>query len=127
MRKCPAHVVLVSLTAACFGLPPSCTLPTLIVDDYVIEGSAIKGGQPLRSTLVSLYSQGKLIRRLSTDAQGRFTLDRLKWGMYRLSIQELGTFDIKVVVTAVEELRQRRYHSFYQMEDGCLGWGFSAN
>jgi hypothetical protein len=71
--------------------------------------------------------EGNLVRRATADADGRFTLDDLSPGVYRLSIQRLGNYDVKVVVTAVRALQQRRYYSFGRTRNGCLHWGFSTN
>jgi hypothetical protein len=121
-------VVILALTASGFGLSPSCpSVPTLVVDDFVIEGVAIKGEQLLRSAQVSLYSQGKLVRRVATDEAAHFTLDHLSPGAYRLSIHGLGSFEVKVVATAVETLKQRRHYGFSKARNGCLSWGFSTD
>jgi hypothetical protein len=99
---------------------------TLVVDvDYIIEGAASKDGQPLwGGAEVSLYSRGKLVRGTATDWQGHFTLDHIPVGTYRLSIQGVGSFDVKVVPT--DPFKQRRYYGF-ALTDGCRIWGFSTN
>jgi hypothetical protein len=127
MKRLVAHLVLALFTLPSLALHRSCpAVPTLLVDDYVIEGTAMKGETFLRSQ-VSLYSKGKLVRRATADADGRFTLDHLSPGIYRLSIQGLGNYDVKVVVTAVRTLQQRYYYFFGRTRNGCLNWGFSTN
>ena len=127
MKRLLAHLIFALLAMPVLALQHPCPLPpAVVVDDFVIEGTAGKGEQALRSSQVSLYSQGKLVRRVAADAEGRFTLDHLSPGVYRLSIQGLGYFDVKVVVTAVKTLEQRRYYWFHDFK-GCLGWGFSTN
>ena len=107
---------------------PCSSPPALVVHgDFVIEGTAYAGDQPLRFVQVSLYSRRKLVRRVATDAESRFTIDHLLPGIYRLSIQRLGSFDVKVVTTAVERLQQRRYYNFGRTRNGCLHWGFSTD
>jgi hypothetical protein len=107
---------------------PCSTSPALVVTrDFAIEGTAYKGEQPLRYVQVSLYSQGKLVHRVSTDAEARFMIDHLKPGIYRLYIQRLGSFDVKVATTSVERLQQRRYYNFGRTRNGCLYWGFTTD
>ena len=127
MKGLLAYLIFASLAVPSFALQTSCpSVPVLVVDDYVIEGTAAKDETLLRSTQVSLYSKSRLVRRVAADADGRFTLDHLSPGVYRLSIQGLGNFDVKVVVTAVKPLQQHGYYSFYNFK-GCLGWGFDTN
>jgi len=128
MKGLLPYVIFASLTIPSFAFQHSCPpVPTLVVDDYVIEGTAIKGETLLRSTQVSLFSKGKLVRRATADAEGRFTLDHLSPGVYRLSIQRLGNYDVKVVVTAVRRLPQRGNYFFGRTRNGCLHWGFSTD
>jgi hypothetical protein len=128
MKRPFAHLVIALFTLPILALPPSCpAVPPLVVDDYVIEGTAIKRETLLGSAQVSLYSKGKLVRSATVDADGRFTLDHLSPGVYRLSIQGLGNFDVKVVVTAVKTLQQRGYYFFGRTRNGCLNWGVNTN
>jgi hypothetical protein len=128
MKRLFAHLVFTLFTLPTLALQHSCpAAPALVVDDYVIEGTAIKGETLLRSTQASLYSKGKLVRRATADADGRFTLDHLSPGVYRLSVQGLGNYDVKVVVTAVRRLQQRLYYFFYRTRNGCLHWGVNTN
>ncbi|HSK43174.1 MAG TPA: carboxypeptidase-like regulatory domain-containing protein [Candidatus Binatia bacterium] len=128
MKRLFAHLVFALFTLPTLALQHSCpAVPTLLVDDHVIEGTTTKDETILRSTQVSLYSKGKLVSRATADADGRFTLDNLWPGVYRLSIQRLGNYDVKVVVTAVRTLQQRRYYFFGKTRNGCLHWGFSTN
>jgi hypothetical protein len=61
MKRLFAHLVIALFTLPILALPPSCpVVPTLVVDDYVIEGTAIDGETLLRFAQVSLYSKGKL-------------------------------------------------------------------
>jgi len=121
-------LVLALFTLPSLALQRSCpAVPTLEVDDYVIEGTAIKSETFLRSAQVSLYSKDKLVRRTTVDADGRFTFDHLSPGVYRLSIERVGNYDVKVVVTAVRTLQQRRYYFFGRTRNRCLNWGFSTN
>jgi len=107
---------------------PCSSPPALVVNgDFVIEGTAYTGEQPLLFAQVSLYSRRKLVRRVATDAESRFTIDHLSPGIYRLYIERLGGFDVKVATTAVESLKQRRYYNFGRTRNGCLHWGFSTN
>jgi hypothetical protein len=107
---------------------PCSAPPALVVDgDFVIEGTAYTGEEPLRFAQISLYSRHKLMRRVATDAESRFTIDHLSPGIYRLYIQRLGSFDVTVATTAVENLKQRRYYNFGRSTNGCLHWGFSTN
>jgi hypothetical protein len=128
MTRLFAHLVFALFTLQTLALQTSCpAAPPLVVDDYVIEGTAIKGETLLRSTQVSCYSKGKLVRRVTTDGDGRFTLDHLSPGVYRLSIHGLGNYDVKVVVTAVRWLPQRGNYFFGRTRNGCLHWGFSTD
>ena len=128
MKGLLAYVIFASLAVPGLALQASCpSAPALVVDDYIIEGTAARGKTLLRSAQVSLYSKGKLMRRVAADAGGRFTFDHLSSGDYRLSIQRLGNYDVKVVVTAVRTLEQRRYYFFSRTRNGCLNWGFNTN
>ena len=128
MKRLFARLVLALFTLPTLALQHSCpAVPSLVVDDYVINGTALKGETLLPSTQVSLYSKGKLMRRATADEDGHFTLDHLSPGVYRLSIQRVGNYDVKVVVTAVRTLQQRRYYFFGRTRNGCLHWGFSTN
>jgi len=123
------YLVLTSIVVPGVAQQQPCSSPSaLVVDgDFVIEATAHTGEQPLRFAQVSLYSRRKLVRRVATDAEARFTIDHLSPGIYRLYIQRLGSFDVKVVTTAVESLQQRRYYNFGRTRNGCLHWGFSTN
>lgn len=128
MKRLLSHLVIALFTLPTLALQRSCPAVTaLVVDDYVIEGTAINGEMLLRYAEVFLYSKGKLVRRATADADGRFTLDHLAPGVYRLSIQGLGNFDVKVVVTAVKTLQQRGYYFFGRTRNGCLNWGVNTN
>jgi hypothetical protein len=127
MKRLLAYLIFALLALPNFALPPDCSpLPTVIINDYIIEGRATNGEGLLRSAQVSLYSQGKLVRRVVTDWEAQFTLDHLSRGDYRLSIQGLGSFNVRVVVTAVEPPQQLRHYGFSK-RNGCLTWGFSTN
>ena len=128
MKRLFAHLVLALFTLPTLALQHSCpAVPTLVVDDYVIEGTSAKGETLLGSAQISLFELGKLVRRVTTDGDGRFTLDHLSPGVYRLSIQRLGNYDVKVVVAAVRELPQRGNYFFGRARNGCLNWGFNTN
>jgi hypothetical protein len=128
MKRLVAHLIFASFTLPSLSLQHRCPeVPTLVVDDYVIEGTAIKHETLLGSAQVSLYSKGKLVRSATVDADGRFTLDHLSPSVYRLSIPRLGNYDVKVVVTAVRTLEQRRYYFFGRTRNGCLNWGVSTD
>jgi hypothetical protein len=45
-------------------------------------------------------------------------------GTYRLSIQGVGSFEVKVVPT--DPLKQGRYYGF-ALINGCRSWGFSTD
>jgi len=128
MKRLFAHLVFAFFTLPTLARQYPCpAAPPLVVDDYVIEGTAIKGETLLGSAQISLYARGKLVRRVTTDGDGRFTLDHLSPGVYRLSIQGLGNYDVKVVVTAVRRLPQRGNYFFGRTRNGCLNWGFNTN
>jgi hypothetical protein len=110
-----------------FALPHDCeSVPAIVVDDYVIEGQAIKNGQILSATNVSLYSYRKLVRQIDTDNQAQFIFDHLSPGAYQLSIHGLGSFNVKVVPLAGKTLPQREHYTFSRM-NGCLNWVSSTN
>lgn len=94
------------------------------VNNFFINGTAYDHDHPLYFTQVSLYSHKKLIRRIFTDPEAGFTL-YLMPGSYRLVIQGLGSFDLRVVATSSE--KQTRYYTFYKSGSGCLSWGFNMN
>jgi hypothetical protein len=128
MKRLFAHLAFALFTLPSLALQHSCPAPpALVVDDYVIEGTATKGETLLRLAQVSLYSQGRLVRRATADAEGRFIIDHLSPGVYRLSIQRLGNYDVRVVVTAVRRLPQRGNYFFDRTRNGCLNWGFNTN
>jgi hypothetical protein len=128
MKGLLPYVVFASLAIPSFAFQSSCpAVPTLVVDDYVIEGTSAKGETLLGSGQIFLYARGKLVRRVTTDGDGLFTLDHLSPGVYRLSIQRLGNYDVKVVVTAVRRLPQRGNYFFGRTRNGCLNWGFNTN
>jgi|ERR1051326_9306889 len=128
--KSPLYYLILALIAVpAVALQQPCSAsPVLVVTrDFVIEGTAYKGEQPLRYVQVSLYSQGKIVRHVSTNGEARFMIDHLEPGIYRLYIQRLGSFDVKVVTTSVEAMEQRRYYNFGRTRNGCLHWGFSTD
>ena len=128
MKRLFAHLVFASFTLPSLALQHRCPeVSTLVVDDYVIEGTATERATLLGSAPVSLFSKGKLVRRATVDANGRFTLDHLSPGIYRLSIPRVGNYDVKVVVTAVRDLPQRGYYFFSRTRNGCLYWGVNTN
>jgi hypothetical protein len=129
MKSLLYYVIFASIAAPGVAQQQPCSPPPALVvhGDFVIEGAAYTGEQPLRFAQVSLYSRHKLVRRVATDAESRFTIVHLSPGIYRLYIQRLGSFDIKVATTAVENLKQRRYYNFGRSTNGCLHWGFSTN
>ena len=128
MKRLFAHLVFALFTLPTLARQHSCpAVPTLVVDDYVIEGTSAKGETLLGSAQISLYARGKLVRHATADEKGRFALDHLSPGVYRLSIQGLGNYDVKVVVTAVRELPQRGNYFFGSTRNGCLHWGFNTN
>ncbi|HET7749354.1 MAG TPA: hypothetical protein VFK81_08235 [Terriglobales bacterium] len=129
MKTLLHYLIFVLIAVPGFALQQPCSSPPALVvhGDFVIEGTAYTGEQPLRLAQVSLYSRHKLVRRVATDAEARFMIDHLSPGICRLSIQRLGSFNVKVVTTAVEELQQRRYYFFSRSRNGCLNWGFDTN
>jgi hypothetical protein len=127
MQKLLAHFFFASLAVSSFANQHPCpSLPTLLVREFVIEGAAFKGEQRLSFAQVSLYSRGKFVQHVVTDDEARFTLDHLSPGVYRLSIQGLGSFSVRVI-TLVEPLGQHAYFSFGKTTGGCLHWGSNTD
>ncbi len=86
----------------------------------------MKNDEILSATNVFLYSHGKLVRHVATDSQGQFVLDHLSPGAYQLSIQGLGSFNVKVMPWAGKTLPQREHYTFSRI-NGCLNWGSSTD
>lgn len=128
MKRLFAHLVFASFTLPSLALQHRCPeAPTLVVDDYVIEGIAMERATLPGSAQVSLLSKGKLVRQATVNADGHFTLDHLSPGVYRLSIPRVGNYDVKVVATTVRTLHQRGYYFFSRTRNGCLNWGVNTN
>jgi hypothetical protein len=125
MQRLLAYLIFALAVPSFASQSPCSQLPTLPVNEFVIEGTAFKGEQLLRFTQVSLYSQGKLVQRVVTDGEAKFVLDHLSPGVYQLSIQGLGSFRVRVM-TLVEPLWQHSYYSF-GATNGCLSWGTDTN
>lgn len=137
MTRLLSLLIFASLAVPSFSQSRCEPPPPLVIDvDYIIEGfaptddqplwrKAAVDGQPLWAEAgVSLYARGKLVRSVAADWQGRFTLDHLPLGDYRLSIQGVGNFGVKVVPT--DPFKQRRYYGF-GLYNGCPTWGFTTN
>jgi hypothetical protein len=91
--------------------------------DRVIDGKALKDGKPLQFAEVRLYSGGKIVQRSGTDEQGRFLLENLSEGRYRLWFKGMGVFTIEVTPTHMTQQAQYGFSS----DHGCLGWGADTN
>lgn len=91
--------------------------------DRSIEGTAFKDGYPLRFAEVRLYSDGKIVQSIFTDEHGRFLLEGLHLGFYKLSLDGIGVFSLEV---AAPKFTQQFYYGF-SSNHGCLSWGFDSN
>ena len=91
--------------------------------DRVIDGTACKDSEPLRSAEVRLYSGKKLIQHTTTDAHGHFLLENLRLGRYTLWFEGLGSFGIEV---ALPSISQQAFYAFTSRH-GCLSWGYSSD
>lgn len=91
--------------------------------DRVIDGKASKDGRPLQFAQVRLYFGGKIVQHVSTDEQGRFLVENLSVGRYRLWFKGMGTF--KIAVTPPRMMQQAHYG--FSSDHGCLDWSADAN
>jgi hypothetical protein len=137
MRKLLGTIILTLFALRPLAAQPACApLPTLLVQgvhsvkngdtltfDRAIEGVATKDGKPLALAQVRLYSAGKLIRRVTTDKQGHFTLDNLSLRRYRLSFEGLGSFAVEV---KPPKFVQQFSYGFGSI-NGCPSWGADSN
>lgn len=83
----------------------------------------MKDGKPLQFAEVRLYSGGKIVQHVSTDEQGRFLLENLSVGRYRLWFKGMGLFTIEVTPPHV----MQQAHYGFSSDFGCLGWGAGTN
>lgn len=91
--------------------------------DRVIDGKALKDGKPLQFAEVRLYSGQKILQRASTDEQGRFLLENLSMGRYRLWFEGMGAFTIEVTPPHI----MRQAHYGFSSDHVCLDWGADTN
>lgn len=91
--------------------------------DRVIDGTALKEGQPLKFAAVELYSGRKLVQQTMTDALGHFLLENLLLGRYTLAFKGLGRFAIEVTPP---RMSQQAFYGFGRFH-GCLDWGMDTN
>jgi hypothetical protein len=91
--------------------------------DRVIDGTASKDSEPLRSAKIYLYSGKKLVQRTTTDAHGHFLLENLRLGHYTLSFEGMGSFSIEVMPPRFSQQSSYDFSSLH----GCLSWGETSD
>jgi hypothetical protein len=114
------------------GSPPAVTVSDVhfargggtLTTDRAIDGAASREGRPLAKAPVRLYEDGKVIRTTVTDEHGRFLLDHLRVGHFRLVILGVSAFDVEVTPP---HMAQQALYTFFQTHDGCPAWGADSN
>ncbi len=68
------------------------SLRVLPTGPHTLNGVVVSegAGAPVGGSTLNLYFQGTLLRTVTSDAEGRFTFDRLPEGIYRLEAQKPG-------------------------------------
>jgi len=106
-----------SLAASC---PDSNSRVAKIGGD-VIGGTVELKHKPLKLASVRLYSGDKLIRHGATDNRGRFEIDHLGFGEYRLVVSGWGSANVEIKSElSLTGLHQRPTYSLLLLDDQCI-------
>jgi len=117
---------LLFLVLTCASVAFPCDDPRLqnaVIGGDEIEATAFrKPGKPLRSAVVRLYLDKKLAWTGATDKNGRFRIEHLNPGKYRLSIAGWGSTEVELK-PELSELGngQRPAYSLLLTDHACVG------
>jgi hypothetical protein len=121
MNKLATLLLLVSCPLA---FASSC--PDANLRDAKIGGDAIRGvvelkHKPLKRASVRLYSGDKLVWRGVTDRDGRFEINHLTHGSYRLVVPGWGSADVDLRSELdITGLHQRPTYSVLLSDEECI-------
>jgi hypothetical protein len=92
-----------------------------------ISADVSKGGKPLRSARVRLYSKGKLLGTYHTNGEGGFSIYNFSEGEYELVIKGWGRTTIRINPRLdLPAWPQQPSWSVSLSDHGCVAWGMSV-
>jgi hypothetical protein len=114
--------MLLLLTSVPLAFP--CADPRLrdaVIGGHVIQAGIATAHKPLRYVRVRLYSGRNLIWAGTTDKDGKFTINHLPSGKYRLFVTKWGSVNVELKPELdVTGLGQRPSYSLLLFDDTCV-------
>lgn len=90
---------LIPFLLACSSLVFPCDDPQLrsaVIGGHVIDVGVMRDRKPLRHVKARLFSEKKLLWTGITDKDGRFTINDIPFGKYKLSVEQWGSVDVEL-------------------------------
>ncbi len=118
-------LVLLLALASSVTFASSCPDPRLreaFIGGNLIDGIVLLKHKPLKVAAVELYSGDKLIWSGTTDRNGKFEIDNLASGKYRLTVSHWGSanVELKHEFDALSN-GQRPYYRLLLSDNSCVG------
>jgi hypothetical protein len=91
------NIALFVFACVCLAFP--CNDPQLrsaVIGGHVIDASVMRGRKPLKHVKAQLFSGQKLLWAGVTGSDGRFTINDVPSGKYKLSVEKWGTVDVEL-------------------------------
>ena len=84
---------------ACVSLAFPCSDPQLrsaVIGGHVIDAGVMRGRKPLKHVKAQLFSGQKLLWTGVTGSDGRFTINDIPSGKYKLAVEKSGIVDVEL-------------------------------
>lgn len=92
-----------------------------------ISAYVSKGGKPLRSARVRLYSKGKLLGTYRTNGNGGINIYNFSEGEYKLAIEGWGSTIVRFNPKLdLQSWPQQPSWSISLSDHGCVAWGMNV-
>jgi hypothetical protein len=121
MNKLAALLLLAFSTLAFASSCPDANLRGAKIGGDAIRGVVLLKHKPLKKAYVRLYFGGKIVWRGVTDQDGRFEINHLKAGSYRLVVPAWGSADVEFRSELdTTGLHQRPTYSLLLSDEECI-------
>jgi hypothetical protein len=121
MRKVPISLLLVISSVAFASSCPDLDLRVAKIGGDVIRGGVVLKHKSLKRVSVRLYFGGSLVWRGVTDSDGRFEVNQLRHGKYRLVVSGWGSADVELKPELdMAGFQQRPYYNLLLSDKECI-------
>jgi hypothetical protein len=121
MNKLATLMVFITTTFSLATACPDTNLRVAKIGGDVIRGAVELKHKPLKLASVRLYSGDRLIWHGAADKRGRFEIDHLGFGEYRLVVSGWGSANVEIKSElSLTGLHQRPTYNLLLLDDQCI-------